>query len=84
MSSSFLWQGKITEGIEVLLMMDSIEENFEEIEKEVAKLHSYDTFVLLSAPVTKATNRVKEWIKREMNVQEIPHRDWLWGNLLLR
>ena len=74
-SSSFLWQGKITEGNEVLLIMDSIEENFEKIEKEITRLHSYKTFVLLSTPVTKTTNRVKDWIKREMNVQEISHRD---------
>ena len=65
-SSSFLWKGKIDKSDEVMLIMDSIEENFQKVEREVAKLHSYETFVLLSTPVTQTTEGVKEWIKEEL------------------
>lgn len=68
-SSSFLWEGKIDSASEVLLIMDSIEENFGKIEQEVAKIHSYKTFVLLSSPVTQTTGKVKNWI-RQVLVQE--------------
>jgi periplasmic divalent cation tolerance protein len=64
-SSSSLWAGKITENEEILLVMESVAENFAKIEKEVKKLHSYKTFVLYSTPV-KTTKRVEEWIKREI------------------
>lgn len=65
-SSSFLWKGKISQAKEVLLIMESLESNFEKVKKEVTKLHSYDTFVLLSTPVSKTTEQVKDWIKGEL------------------
>jgi len=65
-SSSYLWKGKTNSANEVMLVMESIEKNFPKIEKEVAKIHSYKTFVLLSSPVTKTTQKVKTWIKQEL------------------
>lgn len=64
--SSFLYKGKIDEADEVLLIMDSVEENFSAIEKEVRKIHSYETFVLLASPVIKSSKGVKEWMKKEL------------------
>ena len=64
--SSSLWKGKITEENEILLIMESVEENFAKIEKEIRKLHSHETFVLYSTPV-KTTNEVEEWIKKELS-----------------
>lgn len=65
-SSSFLWKGKIENSNEVLLMMDSIEDNFEKINVEIKKLHSYETFNLTSIIVDKTTKEVKDWIKEEL------------------
>ena len=65
-SSSFLWKGSIAKSNEVLLIMDSTEEKFEEIEKEVRKIHSYETFVLLATSVIKSSKGVREWIKDEL------------------
>jgi periplasmic divalent cation tolerance protein len=62
-SSSFLWKGKIDSENEVLLVMESMEAKFKEIEKEVRKLHSYETFVLVSLPVNQVSTGVTEWIK---------------------
>lgn len=63
---NYLWKGKIESDGEVLLIMDSIEEKFGEIEKEVKKLHSYDTFVLLSTPVNRASKGVEKWIEESL------------------
>jgi periplasmic divalent cation tolerance protein len=60
-SSSSWWKGKLTEDKEILLVMESIEENFIKIEKEVRKLHSHETFVLYST-FAKTTKKVEEWI----------------------
>lgn len=65
-SSSFLWKGNIESSNEVLLLMDSIEENFEKINKEVRKLHSYETFVLTSLAVNQTTKEAESWIKEEL------------------
>ena len=64
--SSFLWQGKIDSGKEVLLIMDSIESKFKQIEKQIKKLHSYDTPVLISLPISQASSGVATWMKKEL------------------
>jgi uncharacterized protein involved in tolerance to divalent cations len=63
--SNSRWKRKLLEEKEVLLSMESLQENFAKIEKEVKKLHSHETFVLYSIPV-KTTKKVEEWIKEEL------------------
>ena len=65
-SSSFLWKGKINSSDEILLIMDSVEENFEKINKEIRRIHSYKTFVLTSLEVNKTTKEVEDWIREEL------------------
>ena len=65
-SSSFLWKNKIKSSKEVLLIMDSVIENFEKINAEVKKLHSYKTFVLTSLLVSQTTEEVENWVKKEL------------------
>jgi len=64
-ASSSLWKGKLVQDKEILLILESIEENFDKIEKEIRKLHSHETFVLYSTPV-KTTRKVEEWIREEL------------------
>lgn len=61
-----LWQGKIENGEEIRLIMESCEENFEKIENEIAKIHSYETFVLYSIPIDKINSKAKEWMEKEI------------------
>lgn len=65
-SSSFLWKGSIDTSEEVLLIMDSVEENFQKIETEIRKIHSYETFVLISLPVSQTSQGVEDWMKKEL------------------
>ncbi|MBI2621111.1 MAG: divalent-cation tolerance protein CutA [Candidatus Levybacteria bacterium] len=65
-SSSFLWEKKIKSSEEILLIMDSVAENFEKINSEVKKLHSYKTFVLTSLLVNQTTKDVENWAKKEL------------------
>lgn len=65
-SSSFLWKGKIEKSDETLLIMDSMVENFEKINIEIRKLHSYKTFVLTSIKVDQTTKEVEDWAKKEL------------------
>ena len=62
-TSTFLWKGKIESSGEVLLIMDSLQEKFKEIDKEVKRLHSYETYVLVATPVTHTTEKVKNWLR---------------------
>ncbi|OGK17694.1 hypothetical protein A2866_05935 [Candidatus Roizmanbacteria bacterium RIFCSPHIGHO2_01_FULL_39_8] len=64
--SSFLWKGKTNSSKEILLIMDSIDDKFEGIEREVRKLHSYNAFVLIAIPVVKASRGIEEWMREEL------------------
>jgi len=65
-ASSFWWKGIIEQTDETVLMMESVEEKFGEVNKEVKKLHSYDTFILFSLPVGQTTKEVQEWLEKEL------------------
>lgn len=62
-TSDYHWQGKLEQAKEILLIMESREDLFDRIEAEVAKLHSYDTFVLTATPITRASHKALQWLK---------------------
>ncbi len=46
--------------------MDSIEENFEKIDKEVKKIHSYKTYNLVMTKVEKINNKSLKWLQHNL------------------
>jgi periplasmic divalent cation tolerance protein len=61
--SSYVWKGKIESAREVLLIIDSFEENFEKINQTVKKLHSYKTYTLFMTGIKKANNEALKWLQ---------------------
>lgn len=61
-SSSYWWDGKINHDDEVLIMMESREDKFDDIEKIVTELHSYDEYVLTMIPNIRTTPGVQRWL----------------------
>lgn len=70
-NSKYLWKGKIESDQEILLIMDSIEENFEKINMEVKKLHSYKTYNLIMTKVDKINNKAFEWLQKSILLSNI-------------
>ena len=66
--SQFLWKKNIDSAEEALLIMESYESKFAEVEKTVKELHSYEQFVLVGFPVTQMASGVEEWMKSEMEI----------------
>lgn len=64
--SSFSWEGETSRSEEVWMSMESREDLFDEIEAEVAKLHSYQTFVLTANPITKISKEAEAWMKKSL------------------
>ncbi|KKU11729.1 MAG: CutA1 divalent ion tolerance protein [Parcubacteria group bacterium GW2011_GWB1_45_7] len=64
--SIFRWQGEIKKASEVILLLETEDRLFDEIEKEIAKVHSHKTFVLASIPTDKVSRGVKEWLEEEL------------------
>ncbi len=65
-SSQFSWQDKIDKSNEILLIMESSEDLFDEVEREIDKLHSYDSFVLEATPISKISKKATDWLKKEL------------------
>lgn len=65
-NSRFHWQGKIDNSDEILLLMDSHEDLFAELERVVSELHSYDTPNLQATPVGKIAKGTSDWLKKEL------------------
>ena len=63
--SQYHWRGRIDEADEIKLIMKTVAENFNDIEAEVIKLHSYDTPVLEQIPVTRLSAKAEKWWQEE-------------------
>ncbi|HSX30930.1 MAG TPA: divalent cation tolerance protein CutA [Candidatus Saccharimonadales bacterium] len=62
--SKFRWKGKLDEADEVKLSMLSIAANFEQVEAEVARLHSYETFVLQATTISHLSKAAAKWLSQ--------------------
>lgn len=60
--SVYAWHGKIETTSEYLLIMKTSAECIEELEKEVAKLHSYDTPEFIVLPVVAGSDAYLSWL----------------------
>jgi len=62
MESVYRWQGKIERAAEILLIAKTTKSKFEELEREVRALHSYDTPEIIAVPVVAGSARYLEWL----------------------
>ena len=60
--SLFLWQGKIEEAGEVLLVLKTRRDLFDQVALKVKSLHSYDTPEIIAIPVLKGNADYLNWI----------------------
>ena len=65
--SKYRWHGELDESREIKLIMETVAHNFDMIEREVTKLHSYDTFVLQQIPLTNLSSKAQNWLQAETN-----------------
>lgn len=65
--SQFRWKGEIETSDEIKLSMTTIADSFDKIEAEVAKLHSYETFVLQQISITNLNQAAADWLKSELS-----------------
>lgn len=66
-NSMYNWQGKIANEDEVAILMETAENLFATIEAEIAKIHSYDTFVLTQIPITNINSAARSWMEDELD-----------------
>ena len=60
--SVYRWQGKIERQSEVLLLAKTTQSRFDELEREVRALHSYETPEIVAVPVTVGSAPYLQWL----------------------
>ena len=60
--SFYIWEGKLENGSEYLLIMKTSEGRVEELEKEVKELHSYDTPEFVVLPIVAGSEEYLKWV----------------------
>lgn len=65
--SKYRWHDAVEQANEIKLIMLTEAKMFDEVEKVVDKLHSYETFVLHSLPISQVSTKAGEWIDKEIN-----------------
>ena len=64
--SSFHWQGKIDNESEILLVMDSAANLFDEVDQAVSLLHSYDTINLQAVSSSQVSKQTSDWLNENL------------------
>ena len=67
MESVYRWQGKVERQPEHLLIVKTTSQRFEELEKEVRAMHSYDAPEIVSFPLTKSSPDYLRWLQESVN-----------------
>ena len=67
MNSVFRWQGKVETQPEVLLIAKTLSSKFAEIEREVVKLHSYETPEIVAIPLSAGSGPYLEWLRTSVS-----------------
>lgn len=62
MESVYRWQGKIERQPEILLVVKTTRAHFEELEREVRALHSYDTPEIVALPIVAGSEPYLRWL----------------------
>ena len=60
--SVYRWQGKIERAPEVLILAKTTRSKFDELEREVRALHSYDTPEIIAVPVVAGSAAYLTWL----------------------
>jgi|SRR3989344_3269115 len=71
MKPMFWWppkENKIDESKEVVMIIKTLKEKYEELEIEIYEIHTYDTPCIIAIPTYKVNKDYYEWIKGEIEM----------------
>jgi len=60
--SFYMWEGKLEDASEYLLIMKTREDRVEELKKAVLEMHSYDTPEFVVLPIVTGSEEYLKWV----------------------
>lgn len=65
--SVYRWKGEVQHDKEVLILAKATAEKFDELEKEVRALHSYETPEIVAVPMTNVSVPYFDWLVAQLS-----------------
>jgi periplasmic divalent cation tolerance protein len=66
MQSVYRWQGEIARESEVMLLAKTTLDRFDDLDRSVREIHSYETPEIIALPVTAASEPYLDWLQEEV------------------
>ncbi|MHB8526232.1 MAG: divalent-cation tolerance protein CutA [Candidatus Acidiferrales bacterium] len=64
--SIYRWKGKVETAKEVLVLMKSTRKRFAALEREIRRLHSYETPEIIAVPIVEGSRTYLRWIEESV------------------
>lgn len=68
MESVYRWEGKIERQSEFLMLAKSTRDKFEQLEREVRAIHSYETPEIVALPVSEISDPYLKWLEESFKL----------------
>ena len=65
--SVYRWQGEVAHENEVLLLAKTISGKFDDLDRAVREIHSYETPEIVAVPITDASKTYLNWLLSELD-----------------
>lgn len=65
-TSVYRWKGKVETGREVLMLIKTTRRKFDELAREVRRLHSYETPEIIAMPIIAGSKPYLRWIEESI------------------
>ena len=66
--SIYGWEGKVTKDQELLLIIKTSDERYQELEKRILELHSYTTPEVIAVKIERGSNAYLEWLRQSVSL----------------
>jgi periplasmic divalent cation tolerance protein len=66
MESVYRWKGNIERAGEVLILGKTLRSKFEQLEREVRIIHSYETPEIIAIPIVEGSPAYLEWLRQNV------------------
>ncbi len=68
--SVYSWEGKVTKDSELLLIIKTTDERYEELERRIKELHSYTTPEIIAMKIERGSQAYLEWLRQAVSPEE--------------
>jgi periplasmic divalent cation tolerance protein len=66
--SIYRWKGKVEAALEVLMLIKTTRRKFAALEKEIRRLHSYETPEIIALPIVAGSKTYLEWLLKSVKL----------------